>query len=81
MCFVDSVMQLHVFIQLQQDIEAKYPEFLTSVVSKIIPSVTQPAADGGCRQRLLANLIHMCQWNAEQDTQLSSWYNSLTSLQ
>jgi len=80
MCFVDSVIQLHIFIQLQQDIEAKYPDFLTSVISKIIPSMTQLAPDDGSHQRLFANLIRLCQWNIEQDAHQSSWYSSLISL-
>ena len=77
---VDFDLQLHIFVQLQQDVEAKYPEFVTAVVSKIMPSMTQPADEDDCCQRLFTNFIHLCQWSNGPDTQQSARYTSCTSL-
>ena len=77
---VDFDLQLHIFVQLQQDVEAKYPEFVTAVVSKIMPSMTQPADEDDCCQRLFTNFIHLCQWSNGPDTQQSARYTSCLSL-
>lgn len=63
-------------MQLQQDVQAKYPEFLSAVVAKIIPSLTQ-LADEDQRQRLFTNLIHLCQWSSVPETQRSARYWNL----
>ena len=73
--FVNVVVQLHVFVQLQQDVEVKYPELLTTVVSRVMASMTQVAGDNDGRRRLFTNLIHLCQWNNTPDSQLSARYN------
>lgn len=72
--FEHVVVQLHIFVQLQQDIQAKYPDFLAAVVSKIMPSMTQMPDENDCCQRLFTNFIHLCQWNSIPDTQQSARY-------
>jgi len=72
LCYVDYDVQLHIFVQLQQDVHAKYPEFMTAVVRKILPSMKQPAAEHDCCQRLFTNLIHLCQWSNVPHTQQSA---------
>jgi len=69
-------MQLHIFIQLYQDVQAKYPEFMTAVVSKIMPDMMRPAAADDCCQQLFTNFIHLCQWNNVPDTPQSARYTN-----
>jgi len=64
-------------VQLQQDVQAKYPEFLSAVVAKIISSMTQLAAEDDGHQRLFTNLIHLCRWSSAPDTQQSARYRNL----
>ena len=67
-------------MQLQQDVQAKYPEFLSAVVDKIVPSLTQLAAEEDRCQRLFTNLIHLCRWSSVPDTQQSARYQNLVFL-
>jgi len=72
------VLQLHIFVQLQQDVQAKYPEFLTAVVGRIIPNMTKLTDEDNCQQRLFSNFIQLCQWNNVPDTQQSARYMILS---
>jgi len=74
--FMDFVVQLHIFVQLQQDVQAKYPEFLVAVVSKLVPIMTHLDAEDGCRERLFTNFIHLCRWSSVPDTHHSAWYRN-----
>ena len=75
-CRFECIVQLHVFVQLQQDVQAKYPEFLTAVVSKVTLLMMQRATEEDSFQRLFNNLIHLCQWNGVPDSQQSARYSS-----
>jgi len=73
---MDFVVQLHIFVQLYQDIETKYPKFLAAVVNKVVPSMmTQPVGEAGHWQQLFTNCIQLCQWSSEPDPHQSTWYS------
>jgi hypothetical protein len=59
---------LQIFINIQQDVQAKYPDILSSVVSSVVTRLVESCLNGHYSSQTVLNLTQLCQWQLAEQT-------------